>query len=146
MVGAEKVFNRRHSLSLTTWGAPTERGQQGAATEEAYWLANSHYYNPYWGYQDGKKRNSRVVSEFSPSVMATWDFKINDDVKLTTAAAMTLVNYGSTALSYNNAYNPSPVYYKNMPSSVFNVYNDTFPYQTVQLSSRAIRMPELSKM
>ncbi|MBR4528435.1 MAG: TonB-dependent receptor [Bacteroidaceae bacterium] len=126
MVGAEKVFNRRHSLSLTTWGAPTERGQQGAATEEAYWLANSHYYNPYWGYQDGKKRNSRVVSEFSPSVMTTWDFKINDDMKLTTAAAMTFVNYGSTALSYNNAYNPSPVYYKNMPSSVFNVYNDTY--------------------
>ena len=38
-LGAEKVFNERHSLSLATWGTPTERGQQMAATEEAYYLA-----------------------------------------------------------------------------------------------------------
>jgi len=126
MLGAEKYINDRHHLSLVTWGAPTERGQQGAATEEAYWLAGSHYYNPYWGYQDGKKRNSRVVNEFSPSVMATWDFDINDKTKLTTAAAATFTNYSSTALSYNNAYNPNPVYYKNLPSSAFNVYNSDF--------------------
>lgn len=54
-LGAEKVFNDRHSLSLATWGTPTERGQQMAATEEAYYLANSHYYNPNWGYQNGEK-------------------------------------------------------------------------------------------
>ena len=47
-LAAQKVFNERHSLSLATWGAPTERGQQGASTEEAYYLANSHYYNPNW--------------------------------------------------------------------------------------------------
>ncbi len=126
MLGAEKYFNDRHHLSMVTWGAPTERAQQGAATEEAYYLAGSHYYNPYWGYQDGRKRNSRVVTEFSPSVMLTWDFNINDKMKLTTAAAATFTNYASTALSYNNAYNPSPVYYKNLPSSAFNVYDPNF--------------------
>ncbi len=126
MLGAEKYINDRHHISLVTWGAPTERGQQGAATEEAYWLANSHYYNPYWGYQNGERRNSRVVTEFSPSVLSTWDWQINDMTKLTTTAAITFVNYGSTALSYNNAYNPSPNYYKNLPSSVFNVYNPDF--------------------
>lgn len=127
MLGAEKYINKRHHVSLVTWGAPTERGQQGASTEEAYWLANSHYYNPYWGYQDGKKRNSRVVTEFSPSVMGTWDFFINEKTKLTTAAAATFTNYASTALAYNNAYNPRPDYYKNMPSSVFNVFDgDTY--------------------
>lgn len=46
MLGAEKYIGDKHRLSLATWGAPTERAQQGAATEEAYWLANSHYYNP----------------------------------------------------------------------------------------------------
>lgn len=123
MVGAEKYINDKHHISISTWGAPTERGQQGASTEEAYWLANSHYYNPYWGYQNGKRRNSRVVTEYSPSVLGTWDWFINSDTKLVTSAAVTFTNYASTALSYNNAYNPRPDYYKNMPSSVLNVYN-----------------------
>ncbi|MCI5491598.1 MAG: TonB-dependent receptor [Prevotellaceae bacterium] len=123
MVGAEKYINDKHHVSLVTWGAPTERGQQGASTEEAYWLVNSHYYNPYWGYQNGKKRNSRVVTEYSPSVLGTWDFFINKQTKLVTTAAVTFTNYASTALAYNNAYNPRPDYYKNMPSSVLNVYN-----------------------
>ena len=123
MVGAEKYLNDKHHISLVTWGAPTERGQQGASTEEAYWLANSHYYNPYWGYQNGEKRNSRVVTEYAPTILGTWDWFINDNTKLVTSAAMTFENYASTALSYNNAYNPRPDYYKNMPSSVLNVYN-----------------------
>lgn len=127
LLGVEKFINDQHRLSLTTWGAPTERAQQGASTEEAYWLANSHYYNPYWGYQNGKKRNSRVVNEFSPSVLLTWDWNIDELTKLTTTAAFTYTNYASTAISYNNAYNPRPDYYKNFPSSVLNVY-DTDKY------------------
>lgn len=126
MLGAEKRLGDSHAISLNIWGAPTERGQQGASTEEAYHLANSHYYNPYWGYQNGHRRNSRVVTEFSPSALFTWDWDINDKTKLTTTAALTWMNYASTALSYNNAYNPRPDYYKNLPSSVFNVYNENY--------------------
>ena len=124
MFGVEKVFNEKHRLSLNLWAAPTERGQQGAATEEAYWLAGSHYYNPYWGYQNGKMRNSRVVTECSPTALMTWDFTPNKKSKLTTTAAVSYIMYGSTALSYNNAYNPLPTYYKNFPSSVVNMYSD----------------------
>lgn len=126
MLGAEKKWNDAHSLAFNIWGAPTERAQQGASTEEAYALAGSHYYNPYWGYQNGKKRNSRVVTEFSPSALLTWDWNIKEGTKLTTSAAVTWMNYGSTAISYNNAYNPRPDYYKNLPSSVFNVYSNVF--------------------
>ena len=53
-LAAEKRFGTNHALSLVTYGAPTERAQQAASTEEAYWLANSHYYNPNWGYQTAK--------------------------------------------------------------------------------------------
>ena len=62
-LGVQKVFGSRtqHSLAFTTWGNPTERGSQGAATDESYWIANDNQYNPYWGYQNGKVRNSRVV-------------------------------------------------------------------------------------
>ena len=125
-LSAEKKLNENHSLSLVTFGSPTERAQQGASTEEAYWLANSHYYNPYWGYQNGKKRNSRVVRDFEPTAIFTWDWKVDDNSKLTTAAGFKYSMYSNTALSYcNNAYNPAPDYYKNFPSSIFNVYDSS---------------------
>ena len=62
--GVQKKWNNGHSLALSTWGNPTERSTQGASTDEAYWLANDYQYNPYWGYQNGHKRNSRVVNDF----------------------------------------------------------------------------------
>ena len=52
-----------------------------AATEEAYYLANSHYYNPNWGYQNGEKRNARIVLQFEPSAFASWNFTIDDNKK-----------------------------------------------------------------
>ncbi len=123
-LAAEKRFNNQHSIGLVTFGTPTERGQQGASTEEAYWLANSHYYNPNWGYQDGKKRNSRVVTSFEPTAILTWDWRIDDRQKLSTSAGFRYSNYGSTALGWNgDAYDPRPDYYKNLPSSIFNVYD-----------------------
>lgn len=124
-LGVEKKLGDNHSLSLITFGAPTERGQQGASTEEAYWLANSHYYNPYWGYQDGKKRNSRVVRDFEPTAILTWDFDIDQYTKLSTSAGFRYSMYSSTALGWNgNAADPRPDYYKNLPSSIFNVYDE----------------------
>lgn len=41
-LGVQKLFKNGHSLSFTTWGNPTERAQQGASTDEAYWLANDY--------------------------------------------------------------------------------------------------------
>ncbi len=121
---AQKIINDKHSISIATWGSPTERGQQGAATEEAYWLANDHYYNPNWGYQNGEKRNARVVTSYEPTALLTWDFKINRETKLTTSAAAKYSIYGTTALGWNgNAADPRPNYYKNLPSSAYEVWD-----------------------
>lgn len=126
-LAAEKIFNDNHSLSLVTFGSPTERAQQGASTEEAYWLANSHYYNPNWGYQNGKKRNSRIVNSFDPTVIATWDWKNDDASKaVTTNFAFDYNLYSTTALGWSgDAYDPRPDYYKNLPSGIFDVYDET---------------------
>ena len=133
-LGVQKVFgDGQHSLSLSTWGNPTERSSQGPATDEAYWLANDKYYNPYWGYQNGKKRNSRVINDFSPSAIMTWDWNINDKSKLTTSLFGRYSIYNSTKLNYNNADNPQPNYWKNLPSSYYDVwYNDMESYITDQ--------------
>ena len=53
-LSAEKMINDRHSVSLATYGAPTKRTQSAAVTQEVYDFRGI-YYNPYWGYQDGKK-------------------------------------------------------------------------------------------
>lgn len=122
-LGVEKVINDKHSLSLVTWGNPTERGTQGASTDEMYWIANDNQYNPWWGYQNGKKRNSRVVTDFAPTALLTWDWKINNDMKLTTSLTGKYSHYKSTKLNYNNGDNPTPDYYKNLPSNSYDVWN-----------------------
>lgn len=125
-LGVQKVFKGgEHSLTLATWGTPTERGAQGNATDESYWLANDKYYNPYWGYQNGKKRNSRVTTEYTPSAIFSWDWKIDNDTKLSTSLFGKYGMYKNTKLNYNNADNPRPDYWKNMPSSYYDVWNNS---------------------
>ena len=123
--GVQKKWNNGHSLSFSTWGNPTERAGQGASTDEAYWLANDYQYNPYWGYQNGHKRNSRVINDFAPSALLTWDWNINKKTKLTTSLFAKYGIYKSTKLNYNSAENPAPDYWKNMPSNFFDVWHNT---------------------
>ncbi len=121
-LGIQKLIGS-HSLTLAAWGNPTERASQGAATDESYWIANNYQYNPYWGYQNGKKRNSRDINDFAPSGLFTWDWDINDNTKLTTTLHGKYSMYKSTRLNYNNADNPQPDYWKNLPSSYYDVWD-----------------------
>ena len=121
--GAEKLINDQHSLSLVTWGNPTERGTQRGATDEMYWIANSRNYNPNWGYQDGKKRNARIVKDFAPAALLTWDWKIDDQTKLVTTLLGKYTMYSNSRLAYNGGTNPEPDYYSLMPSFNYNVWN-----------------------
>ena len=126
--GAEKRINDEHSISFATWGNPTQRSTQGASTDEGYWLANSYTYNPYWGYQNGKVRNSRVVNDYAPTALLTWDWKYDSNTKITTSLAGKYSMYKSTKLNYNNSENPQPDYYKKLPSNFYDVWdeNDTY--------------------
>ena len=119
----QKVFNEKHSLNLAAWASPTERATAGASTDEANWLANDYLYNPYWGYQDGKMRASRVVTTVEPSFLATWDFNINENMKLTTSAFLKFAEYKTTKLNYNGT-NPHPDYWKRFPSYNYNVWGN----------------------
>ena len=114
-LSAEKVFNKRHSLSLITFGAPTQRAQQGAVTQEVYDLMGSIYYNPYWGYQEGTVRNSRVVKSFDPTAILNHDFKINSKERIRTGVAFHYSLYSNSALNFYNAPDPTPSYYRYLP-------------------------------
>lgn len=124
-LGVQKMLGQNHSISFSTWGNPTERASQGAATDESYWLANDKYYNPYWGYQNGKKRNSRVVNDFAPTALLTWDWNINRKSKLVTTLLGKYSIYKNTKLNYNGSDNPSPDYWKSLPSTFYDVWNES---------------------
>lgn len=113
---AEKVFNSKHSISFTTLGSPTQRAQQSANLQEACDLTDNNYYNSYWGWQDGKKRNSRVVTDFEPAAVLSHKFDINKDTRLTTSLGYKYAMYGSTALNWYNGADPRPDYYRYFPS------------------------------
>ena len=114
---AEKHFNRNNKLSLITFGSPTERGQSAAVTQEVYNLTGSINYNPYWGYQNGKVRNSRIVKAFDPTAIASYEWKINDEQTFRAALGYHYSMYSNSALTFFNAPDPRPDYYRNLPSS-----------------------------
>lgn len=120
----EKQFNTRHRLSLTLLGAPTERGAQQAATQEAYDLVGNNYYNPNWGWQMGKRRNARVRNNHEPIVMLNYKFDITDRSQLDIATSLRFGKNGYSALTWQAGPDPRPDYYRYLPS--YNVLNGNF--------------------
>lgn len=112
----QKVFNDKHSLNISTWGAPTQRATNSAATQEAYDLAGSNLYNPAWGYLDGKKKSSKIVESFDPTALINWVWKPKMGVKLNTGLGFRSSHYSSSALNWYMAPDPRPDYYRNLPS------------------------------
>lgn len=113
---AEKKLSDKHSIAFTFLGSPYKRAMQAAATQEAFDLTGSHYYNPNWGFQNGEKRNSKVRQVHQPSIIITDNLKISDATKLTTSVGYSFGRFGTTALNWNNANDPRPDYYRYLPS------------------------------
>ena len=131
---AERVWENAR-LKLITFGAPTERGQNAAVTQEVYDLTGSNNYNPYWGYQDGKVRNSRIVKSFDPTVIAAYEFKLDDAQKFKIAAGYHYSWYSNSAINFFNAPDPRPDYYRNMPSYMWDgqIANPNYEPSAMQL-------------
>jgi hypothetical protein len=115
---AEKIINNNHSISLTIFGAPTINGRSKPATQELYDLAGSHYYNPNWGYQNGKKRNAVVGDRSQPVFILNHDWKINNLSSLQSAISYQFGKDKVSGLEWYNAPDPRPDYYRNLPSYV----------------------------
>lgn len=112
---AERIWDNAR-LKLITFGAPTERGQNAAVTQEVYDLTGTNNYNPYWGYQNGHVRNSRIVKSYDPTVIAAYEYTIDEQQKFKVAAGYHYSWYSNSALNFYNAPDPRPDYYRNLPS------------------------------
>ncbi len=122
---AEKKINDKHSINLTVFGAPTVKARGSVSTQEAYDLTGNNYYNSYWGYQNGVKRNARVSNYHQPSILLNHYWKINDKTKLTSGLDYTFGRGGSTALNWYDATHPSEI--GNYLTDVDLGYNDPRP-------------------
>ncbi len=111
----EKRFNANHSLNFTAIYAQNSRGKNSPNTQEVTDLAGVKY-NSYWGWQDGKKRNSRDKDVEEPIFMLSHFWKINEKNSLNTNVSYQFGSIGNSRLDFNNAANPDPTYYRNLPS------------------------------
>lgn len=73
----EKKFNDKHSLNLTSIYAQNSRGKNSPNTKEVTDLMGVEY-NSYWGWQDGKKRNSRDKDVEEPITMLSHYWKLSE--------------------------------------------------------------------
>lgn len=111
----DKKMGGRHVFSLIAFGAPSENGRQGPSVQEAMDLARSHYYNPSWGYQNGKKRSANVLQAFQPVWMMTHEYKAGEKARLSASLAYTSGKRKNSGLDWYNAPDPRPDYYRYLP-------------------------------
>jgi hypothetical protein len=131
----EKKFNDKHSLSFTSITASNKRGKSAPQTQEVFDLKGIQY-NSYWGYQNGKIRNSRIRDILEPILMLNHDWQIDDKTSLNTNVSYQFGQIGNSRIDNNgsqvidgvtdgsgNPYivglgtsNPDPTYYQKLPS------------------------------
>ena len=120
----EKIMGK-HSLSLTRLASENITGRAAPSVQEAYDLAGTHYYNPNWGYQDGKKRNAAVGRNSQPITILTDEWNVSKKTFLQTSLSYQYGINSVTALDWYNAPDPRPTYYRKLPDYVLNDLNDT---------------------
>lgn len=122
----EKKFNDKHSLNFTSIYAQNSRGKSSPNTQEVTDIMGVKY-NSYWGWQDGQKRNSRDKDIAEPINMLSHYWKITEKTTLNTNVAYQTGTIGNTRIDFQNANNPDPTYYRNLPSYFLNqpqLWND----------------------
>jgi hypothetical protein len=107
-----------HAFTLTGVYASNLRGRSSALTLEALELGGRAY-NPYWGWQDGKVRNSRMRYIGEPFLTFSYRYR-GKKLHTTLAAGYQWGLQYRTRLGYFNAPNPDPSYYRNLPSFYWN--------------------------
>jgi hypothetical protein len=115
----EKKINEKHSLNVTAIYAQNSRGKSSPNTKEVTDLMGVEY-NSYWGWQDGKKRNSRDKDVEEPIVMLSHYWKLSEKTNLNTNVAYQTGRIANSRLENPLGNNPDPTYYRKLPSYYYN--------------------------
>lgn len=112
----DRKVGENHLFNFTGFASPTKRGRSAPSVQEAYDIAGTNFYNPNWGYQNGKKRNARVGDRHEPVFMLRHDWTISPSANLTTSIGYQDGKNSSTALDWFDAPDPRSDYYRYLPS------------------------------
>ena len=125
-IGLEKNWNKNHNTWLTAFYTPNRRGKSAPMTQEVFDLKGRKY-NPYWGFQDQKVRNSREAEIKIPVVILNHLWEISKDATFKINLGHQWGKQSSSRLLYNGSriqdnyligggQNPDPTYYQKLPS------------------------------
>jgi hypothetical protein len=137
-LGVEKKFNDNHTMTFNAFASPYRRSTASPSTQEVYDYRGVHY-NSYWGWQDGEKRNERVRKGFQPIFQLQDFWKINKKSNLWTSVSYQFGKDKGSRLDWQNASNPSPTYYKKLPS----YYQNSITYNAYHNSTDPALYTEL---
>ena len=113
---ATKRWGDKHTLSMAVFARPSMRSARLASTQEAFRLTGNNLYNPAWGYEGGKVRNSRIRREFLPTAFVGYDWQIDKRTTFNLAALLTAGIEKYSSLDWFDAQTPTPDNYRYMPS------------------------------
>jgi hypothetical protein len=142
-VSVEKKINDRHSINFTAIYTQNKRGKNSPNSAEQSDLVGIKY-NSYWGYQEGKIRNSRIKRIEEPLFILTHYFKVNPTTNWNTSLSYQSGQIGNTRIDYTKVNNPDPTYYQKLPSYFTNsFYNGIYLGDTPENRNNAEKSKQL---
>jgi hypothetical protein len=143
----EKNWSPNHHSWITALFTPNRRGKSAPLTQEVFDLKGRRY-NPYWGWQNGKKRNARAAVIALPMILLNhqWQMKRTWELQFNAAYQWGEQSYGR--IHYNGhrpegdflsggGQNPDPTYYQKLPS-YFLRHSDQPNYQAAYLAQKKL--------
>ena len=114
----EYELGEHSSVYATALIASNKRGRNAPITEEVHELKGRKY-NPYWGMQSSKIRNSRIRYIEEPLLMLNYRYQ-DKDMFIAIGIGYQWGIQASSRIGYFNAPNPQPDYYRYLPSYFLN--------------------------
>ncbi len=130
----EHQWNKKHHSWFTAIYTPNSRGKNAPLTQEVATIKGRQY-NPYWGWQEGKQRNSRKSNLAMPVLIFNHHWQQRKDMDWQLNIGYISGEQASSRLRYNGhqrtgdfliggGQNPDPVYYQNLPSYALSNQNN----------------------
>ena len=111
-----KSYDSGATLSFVTLESDGERGLRSGSTKEVFTLKGDKLYNPSWGRQQGKVRNSRVRKESVPFALASFSTPIGNNTQMNIAVGGDYGLRSYSTLGWYDAMTPRPDNYRYLPS------------------------------
>ncbi len=113
---ATKSIDSMNSVSLALFIVPNERGIRQSSSAEAFRLTGDNLYNPSWGRQNGKVRNSHVRRQITPTAIASYSGQITGSTSFLASVGISGGTSRYSTLDWFDAQTPLPDNYRYMPS------------------------------